>query len=152
MKRKSLMMLLVSLLVLMGIVMMAQAQSSAASPYRIVYFTADRTVIEPGGCVTLSYWVVGARLVALYGSNWTTGPEIIRDNPNQRVVCPSAAGGYVPGAPVTYTLGALLLNGQIDHRSVTIITDRPSGTATRTPVPPYVASPTPPPAPTRAGA
>ncbi|MFN8371408.1 MAG: hypothetical protein U0694_00815 [Anaerolineae bacterium] len=86
----------------------------------IAYFTADRTSIEEGGCVTLSYWVVGAQSVTLFGSNWTGQPEVINDNPNQRIVCPSAAGGYVPGQPVTYTLNAVLLDGSSVSASVTI--------------------------------
>src|SRR5207248_2282669 len=88
--------------------------------YHIEYFKADRTTIPAGGCVVLSYWVVGAQQITLQGSNWPNGPEIITDNPSQQTVCPSAAGNYVPGQPVVYTLSVTYLNGKTESRAITI--------------------------------
>jgi len=91
-----------------------------ANDYRIAYFTADQTTIPVGGCVTLSYWAVGARQITLHGSNWRSGPEIIKDNPNQRTVCPSASGAFSPRQPVVYTLAVIYLNGRFDSNRITI--------------------------------
>lgn len=103
-----------------SVVPSATSTPSPSVNYHIEYFTADQTSIPAGGCVVLSYWVVGAQQITLYGSNWSGGPEIITDNPNQRTNCPSAAGNYVPGQPVVYTLNVTYLNGQTESRSITI--------------------------------
>jgi hypothetical protein len=93
---------------------------SEAPSYYIAYFSGDQYYIAAGGCVTLSYWVVGAESITLQASNSSAEPELILDNPNQRIVCPSAADGYVPGEPVTYTLNVVYLNGLQDSAYVSV--------------------------------
>lgn len=83
-------------------------------------FYADVTSIPAGGCVTLSYWVLGASQLTLQGSNWLSGPEILAEHSGSRTVCPSAADGYEDSMPVTYTLGIVYLDGTTDSRTVTI--------------------------------
>jgi hypothetical protein len=86
----------------------------------VEYFTADPNQITADGCTTLAYWVVGAQSLTLTNSNSTAAPEVISDNPNTRTICPSQSLGYVPGAPIVYTLDILYLNGLTERRSVTL--------------------------------
>jgi hypothetical protein len=95
------------------------ASATPAGNY-IAYFTADTVVIPAGGCVNLAWLVVGARRVTLLGSNWPSPTPADVENPGTATVCPSAAGGYVPGEPVTYTLGAVFLDGSTDSRAIVI--------------------------------
>jgi hypothetical protein len=96
---------------------------SEAAEYYIAYFSSDQYYISAGACITLSYWVVGAQSITLQASNSSAEPEAIFDNPNQRVICPSAADYYVPGEAVTYTLNVVYLNGLQDSAYVSVQDD-----------------------------
>jgi hypothetical protein len=119
---------------------------TAPAPEYINYFIADQTVIPAGGCVTLWWHVVGAQQTTLLGSNWPDTTPMVVGNPDQGTFCPSAAGNYVPGEPVIYTLIAHYLSGGVESRSITVtyettsvVTNTPSPDLTGTaPAPEYI--------------
>ncbi len=79
--------------------------AATVAPQTIIEFWADRTVIPPGQCATLSWRVEGIREVYFQGTGvvgW-----------GSQQVCPAGT--------TTYNLRVILVNGMEDNRYITIV-------------------------------
>jgi hypothetical protein len=119
----------------------------SASDGFIEYYRADQTVIPAGGCVTFTWSVVNAAKVTTFATNWPADVQpMVAENPGTAKYCPSAAGGYVPGEPVDYTLTAYYPDGRNEQRTFTITYESPSA-ATPTTIPTFISQSRPNPSP-----
>jgi hypothetical protein len=103
--------------------------SPTPTPTAAIDFSADRTAITAGECVTLRWAVENVREVYLYGGEFGSLPGVGVAGRDSRRTCP----------PVTaaYTLRIIKRDGSEVNRMVTIsVTAAPTSTAAPTPAPP----------------
>jgi len=102
--------------------------SPTPTPAATIDFSADRTAITAGECVTLRWAVENVREVYLYGGEFGSLPGVGVAGRDSRRTCPPVT--------TTYTLLIIKRDGSEVNRTVTIsVTAAPTPTSTATPTP-----------------